>query len=346
VLNLLASGQYVLGRAVEEFEASAARVLEAKHAVGVANGTDAIEIALRAMGVGRGDEVITTPFSFIAAAEVIADLEAVPVFVDIELDTFNLNPALIEAAITPRTRAIIPVHLFGHAADMTAINAVAARHGLPVIEDAAQAWGAAIEGRPVGGLGTMATFSFFPTKNLGACGEGGLIATNDDKLAASARVLRVHGQSRRYIHDEIGYNSRLHALQAAILSVKLPHAEGWNQARRNHAARYAELLAGTPYIVPTERSGFRHVYHQYTLRVPAEVGRDRVSAALSAAGIGNMIYYPVPLHRQPVFAERAHCAGPLPETERAVSEVISLPIFPELRSDEIESVASALIAAL
>jgi dTDP-4-amino-4,6-dideoxygalactose transaminase len=341
-IALLASGQYVLGPAVEEFEAAAAKAIGVKHAVGVANGTDALEIALRALGLREGDEVITTPFSFIASAEVVADLGAVPVFVDIELDTFNIDPALIEAAITPRTRAIVPVHLFGHPAPMAEIKAIAARHGIPVIEDTAQGWGASIDGAVCGSIGEAGTFSFFPTKNLGACGEGGLITTNQDSVAEMARMLRAHGQRRRYIHDEIGYNSRLHALQAAILSVKLPHADEWNRLRRKNAARYAELLEGTPLILPTERPGAYHVYHQYTLRVPSGINRDKITDALTAAQIGWAIYYPVPLHQQPVFAKLGFHSPSLPKTEQAAAEVLSLPIFPEMRADEVETVASVL----
>ena len=342
VLELLASGAYVLGPAVDEFEKSAASFLQSSHAVGVANGTDALLIALRAIGLQPGDEVISTPFTFYSAAEVVAELGAKPVFVDIEEDTFNLDPAKIEAAITPRTRAIIPVHIFGHPAPMTQIMAIARRHDLRVIEDCAQSWGATLDGKQTGTWGDAGTFSFFPTKNLGACGEGGLICTDDEQLAEKARQLRVHGQSQRYIYDELGYNSRLHALQAAILSVKMQHAQSWNDARRSHAAHYARLLEGTPFIVPAEKPGACHVYHQYTLRVPAELDRDRISAQLTQRGIGNAIYYPKPLHLQPVFADLGYQTGDLPVAERVTEEVLSLPIFPELRADEVELVGAAL----
>lgn len=347
VLSLLESGQYVVPSGahplVVQFENAAAAALGVKHAVGVANGTDALLLSLRALGIKPGDEVITTTFSFIATAEVISLLGAMPVFVDIEPDTFNLDPALLEAAITPRTRAIIPVHLFGHPAAMTEVNAIAARHGLHVLEDAAQAWGAALEvdgqTRYCGALGDMATFSFFPSKNLGACGEGGLITTNSDDLAEKARMLRSHGQRRRYIHDEIGYNSRLHAVQAAILNVKLPHAQTWNDARRANAARYGAAFQGLPLTPPVERPGARHVYHQYTLRTDR---RETLCDSLTQAGASWAIYYPVCLHQQPVYEPLGYHSGQFPEAERAAREVLSLPIFPELRPDELETVAAAV----
>ena len=346
VLAQLESGGYVLGPVVEEFELLCARELGVGHTVGVANGTDALQIALRALGLRAGDEVITTPFSFYSAAEVIADLGAVPVFVDIEADTFNIDPRAVEAAITPRTRALIPVHIFGLPAKMEALRAIAKKHDLFIVEDCAQAWGATLDGCAAGSMSEAGTFSFFPTKNLGACGEGGLISTNSAQVAEKCRQLRVHGQSRRYFYDEIGYNSRLHTLQAAILEVKLPHARQWNASRRRHAAHYAGLLGDTPFVLPVETPGACHVYHQYTLRVPAEVGRERVMKTLSEREIGHAIYYPHPLHLQPVFAHLGYKAGSLPVVERACEEVLSLPIFPELRPDEVELVASALKSVL
>lgn len=348
VIDLLASGHYVLGPAVDEFEAAAAEYLGVKHAIGVANGTDALLLSLRAFGVGPGDEIITSPFTFIATAEVASLAGATPVFVDIDPETMNIDPAKIEAAITPRTKAIVPVHLFGHPANMDEINAIARKHGLPVLEDAAQAWGASqkssVDGqeRRCGAIGDIASFSFFPSKNLGACGEGGLVSTNNDELAAAVRMLRVHGQSQRYIHDEIGYNSRLHALQAKILSVKLPHADAWNDARRANAARLNELLADLPIVFPVEKEGSRHVYHQYTIRLQ---NRERVSEALTRASIGWAIYYPVPLHEQPVYASLGYSSGDFPEAERAASEVLTLPVFPELTSDEIDEIVAAVRSA-
>ncbi len=349
-LKLLASGAYVLGPAVDNFEVEAAAFLGSKYSVGVANGTDALQIALRSVLEGAAlqpdDEVITSPFSFYSAAEVVADLGGKPVFVDIDEDTFNLSASKLEAAITPRTRAIIPVHIFGHPAPMPEIMEIAKKHGLKVIEDCAQSWGSTLDGKQTGTFGDAGTFSFFPTKNLGACGEGGLICTDNFEWSEKSKQLRVHGQSKRYIYDEIGYNSRLHALQAAILSVKLPHSNDFNDARRRHAAQYRELLEGTPFVVPVEREGAHHVYHQYTLRIPKEVGREKVMAKLAEKGIGHAIYYPMPLHVQPIFENLGLKNGDLPVAERITEEVLSLPIFPELRESEVEEVVAALKLAL
>jgi dTDP-4-amino-4,6-dideoxygalactose transaminase len=353
-IELLASGQYILGPAVENFENAAAEVLGVRHAIGVANGTDALQIALQAHGVGLGDEVIVPPFTFIATAEVVSLLGATPVFCDIEADTFNLDPAQLEAKISPVTKAIVPVHLFGHPAPMEEIKAIAARHGVLVLEDAAQAWGAKTQvgeattdsWKNCGALGDIAGFSFYPTKNLGACGEGGLITTDNDALAEACRMLRVHGQRRRYIHDAIGYNSRLHALQAALLTVKLPHAATWNEERRAHAAHYNSLLEKLPLQLPVERTGCYHVYHQYTVRVPDEALRQKICEALTAAKIGWAIYYPVPLHLQPVYSDLGYGAGAFPVAERAAKEVLSLPIFPELREDEVEQVSATVKSAV
>ena len=342
VCDLLASGNYVLGPAVDAFESAAATYLGSSHAVGVANGTDALMIALRALDLRPGDEVITTPFTFYSAAEVVALLGARPVFVDIEPETFNIDPAKIEAAITSKTRAIIPVHIFGHPAPMPEIMAIASKHDLRVIEDCAQSWGATLNGQQTGTWGEMGTFSFFPTKNLGSCGEGGLICSADDKLAEKSRQLRVHGQSQRYIYDELGYNSRLHALQATMLGIKLRHVDAWNDARRAHAAHYRSLLEGTPYIVPVERASACHIYHQYTLRLPAPLDREAISEHLNERGIGHAIYYPRSLHLQPVFADLGYKTGDLPVSERVTEEVLSLPIFPELRAEEVEAVGAAL----
>ena len=347
-LQVLAGGGYILGETVEQFEREAARALNIKHAVGVANGTDALQICLQALNIGAGDEVITTPFSFFATAEVISRAGATPVFVDITPDTFNLDPALIEEKITPRTKAMIPVHLFGHPAPMSEINAIAREYGLRVLSDAAQSWGAHLEvdgqKQQCGAMGDMASFSFYPTKNLGACGDAGLITTNDDTLAAHARMLRVHGQNRRYYHDEIGYNSRLDALQAALLSVKLPHVPTWNEARRAHAHAYDAALDGSMFGLPIERAGAYHVYHQYTIRVPEEK-RDAVLQTLNGREISAAIFYPVPLHLQAVYGNLGYKEGDLPIAERAAREVISLPVFPELRTDEREQVIAALKCA-
>jgi dTDP-4-amino-4,6-dideoxygalactose transaminase len=342
-LKLLESCRYILGPAVEEFEANAAQSLGVKHAIGVANGTDALQISLMALGVGPGDEVITTPFTFFATAEVVSAVGATPVFVDIDPATYNINPQAIEAAVTPRTKAIIPVHIFGHAAPMHEINAIAKKHGLAVLEDAAQAWGASLDGTFCGGLGDIASFSFYPTKNLGACGEGGLITTNNDELAEKVRLLRVHGQRGTYTHYEIGVNSRLQALQAVLLDVKLPHAQSWNDARRAHAAYYDAEFANLPVTTPVELPGARHIYHQYTLRAP---NREKLTQALTDRGVGWAVYYPVPLHLQPVYEHLAYQAGSLPVVEQATREVVSLPVFPELTEAEREQVAQAVRAGV
>jgi len=349
-LAVLSSGQFILGPFVERFETAAVQTLGVRHALGVANGTDALLLALRAAGVGPGDEVIVPPFTFIATAEVVSLLGATPVFADIEAQTFNINPAAIEAAITPRTKAIIPVHLYGHPAQMKEIKAIAAKHQLFLLEDAAQAWGATldIDGQThhCGAIGDAAGFSFYPTKNLGACGEGGLVTFADDAHADTCRALRNHGQSRRYIHDLIGYNSRLQAMQAALLQVKMAHVDEGNQRRRDIAAQYSKALQGTALIAPSEKPGAYHVYHQYTLRVSdGSARRDAITAKLTEAGIGWAIYYPVPLHQQPVYQDLGYAQGAFPVAEQAAAEVLSLPIFPELRDDEVESVIKVLLSA-
>ncbi|MCS6860888.1 MAG: DegT/DnrJ/EryC1/StrS family aminotransferase [Abditibacteriales bacterium] len=343
VLKVLASGQFILGETVKQFEEAAAHYCGAQHAVGVASGTDALVLALRALGIGVGDEVITSPFTFFATAECVSQVGATPVFVDIEPDTFNLDPAAIESALTSRTKAVIPVHLFGHCADMERIHAIAEKHGLFVIEDAAQAWGATCNGKRAGGLGYAGCFSFFPTKNLACCGDGGLLTTNDDEIAQQVRLLRTHGQAQRYEHVMLGYNSRLDALQAAVLAVKLKYVDRWNERRRQHAQRYNELFAGTPVVPPAEKPYAKHVYHQYTIRVPH---RDAVERSLKEAGIGCMVYYRVPLHLQPVYAHLGYPAGSLPVAEQACREVISLPIFPELTEEEVEYVAETVRTAV
>jgi dTDP-4-amino-4,6-dideoxygalactose transaminase len=284
---------------------------------------------------------------------VVSRLGAKPVFVDIETDTFNIDPAQVEAAITPRTRAIIPVHLFGHPAPMSELLDIARRHNLKVLEDAAQAWGSTLEingnAQHCGAMGDMGSFSFYPTKNLGACGEGGLITTDDDELVEKVRSLRVHGQNRRYYHDEIGYNSRLHALQAAILSVKLPHAAAWNDKRRQHAHFYNEQFSDCGLGLPVERAGAYHVFHQYTLRIPeARFSRDTFCKVLSERGVSWAIFYPVCLHLQAVYLKQnlGYKEGDLPIAEQAAREVVSLPVFPELRGDELQTVAEAVKAAV
>jgi dTDP-4-amino-4,6-dideoxygalactose transaminase len=337
--RVLASGQYILGPETRAFEAEAASFLGVRHAVGVNSGTDALVIALRALGIGPGDEIITTPFTFIATAEAISHTGATPVFVDIDPETFNLDPDLAEAAITRRTRAILPVHLYGRPCDLDRLAGIAARNGLRLVEDCAQCFGAAWRGRRAGSWGSFGCFSFFPTKNLNTFGDGGLLATSDDGLAEAARMLRMHGARRKYFNEATGFNSRLDELHAALLRVKLPRLDAWNRWRAAAARRYRDLLESLPGIIlPLEVPG--HVFHQYTIRIPGGV-RDAVQASLAESGIGTMVYYPVPLHRLPVYQDRADGAA-CPEAERAAGEVLSLPIWPEIDGAAQAAVAAAL----
>lgn len=341
VHRVLERGQFVLGPEVHALQEEMARLCGTRFAWGVASGTDALRLALAALGVGPGHEVITTPFTFVATANTISRAGARPVFVDIRPDTFNLDPEQVEAAITARTRAIVPVHLFGHPADMDAILQVAQRHGIPVLEDAAQAVAARYGERTVGSLGAMGCFSFYPTKNLSAYGDGGLVVTDDPDLAATLDVLRNHGRRRGslYYYDRVGFNSRLDELQAAILRVKLRHLPAWTERRRAIAARYSQLLAQAPVTPPVERPGVYHVYHQYTIRAPR---RDALQEHLSQAGIATMIYYPLPLHLQTMYRELGMKEGSLPEAERAAREVLSLPIYPQMTNEQVEYVARAI----
>lgn len=340
--EVMRSSRFILGDYVKKLEADIAAYSRAKHGIGCGNGSDAIHIALQAAGVGPGDEVITTAFTFFATGGSIARAGAKPVFVDIDPVTFNIDPAQIEAAVTEKTKAIIPVHLYGQMADMEAIAAIAKRHGLVVIEDAAQAIGAKYNGKCVGELGTAATYSFFPTKNLGAYGDGGMIITNDDELAEKCRVIRVHGSKPKYYHHVLGYNSRLDEMQAAILSVKFPHLDRWTEQRRKHAATYTRLLeeaVGDLVVTPKEVDGRYHVFHQYTIRAPK---RDELQAFLKEQGIATMVYYPLPLHLQPVFASLGYKEGQLPEAEKAAKEALSLPMFPELKEEQQQYVVEKI----
>jgi len=339
--RVMKSGQFIMGPEVAAFEKEAATYLGAKHAIGVNSGTDALVIALRALNIGPGDEVITTPFSFFATAESISNVGAKPVFIDIEEHTFNLDPNLIEAAITPRTRAIMPVHLYGRPVEMDALMAIAKRHDLKIIEDCAQSFGARHQGKQTGTIGHAGAYSFFPSKNLGAYGDGGLIATDDDHLAEQAKMLRAHGAKKKYHNEILGYNSRLDALQAALLRVKLPHVDNWNEGRREVASRYNELLADIDGIITPEITD-GHVFHQYTIRLVG-VNRDDVQARLKDAGIGSMVYYPVPQDRLPVYA------GQYPRlnvTEELAYQVLSLPIWPQLGVDEQRRIAETLVACV
>ena len=340
VRRVVESGQFVLGEEVEALEEEVAAFLGVGHAVGLASGTDALHLALRAAGIGPGDEVLVPAFTFVAPAEVVVYCGATPVFVDIDPETFALDPDAAAAALTARTRALIPVHLFGHPAPMEEIGALADRHGLAVVEDVAQAFGARCGGSMVASLGLAGCLSFFPTKNLGAYGDGGMVVTNDTALADEVRRLRVHGSAERYLHQVVGYNSRLDALQAAILRAKLPHLQGWNDARRRIASAYtAGLEKVEGLICPKEAEGAYHVYHQYTVRTPR---RDLLKERLAEEGISTAVHYPVPLPAQEAFGGEGYREGSFVESERASKEVLSLPMFPELTDEEVERVVRAV----
>lgn len=340
---VLKSGQFIMGPNVDAFEDEMAAYLGARHAIAVNSGTDALVISLKALGIGPGDEVITTPFTFFATAEAISQVGATPVFVDIDPQTFSVDPAGVQLAVTPRTRAILPVHLYGQGADMATLLPFARMRGLKVVEDVAQACGGSLWGQKLGTLGDTGAFSFFPSKNLGAFGDGGLIVTHDDAVADDARMLRVHGARQKYANEVVGYNSRLDELQAAILRVKLTHLDAFNEGRRQVAQRYHDRLSGLPDLVlPAEAALTTHVYHQYTVRIGGGK-RDRVRRKLADAGIATMVYYPVPLHRLPVYA---HSNAVCPRAEEAAAEVLSLPIWPLMRASVQEQVCKELAEAL
>lgn len=330
--DVVDSAHFILGAPVDQLEESIAGICGVKRAVAAANGSDALFLALLAAGIGPGDEVITTPFTFFATAGAVMRAGAKPVFCDIRPDTFNMDPELIEAKVTSRTKAIIPVHLYGQPADMESISKIASEGGLTVIEDAAQAIRARYHDRPVGSLGHMACISFFPTKNLGAFGDAGMVVTDDDSLAEKLSMLRAHGARKKYYHESLGINSRLDALQAAVLNVKVKYLPQWVEARRRIAERYSRALSDVPGVgVPAVADGVFHVYHQYTLRVNA---RDEVQRGLAARGVDTTVYYPLSLHLQPAFSQLGYVRGDLPESERASAEALSLPMFPELAEDE------------
>jgi len=341
--RVLASGQFILGPEVEAFEREVAVYLGVRHAIGLNSGTDALVIGLRALGVGPGDEVVVPAFSFFATAEGVSAVGAVPVFADIEPGPFNLDAGSLRAALSPRTRAVIPVHLFGQAADMDAVLEVARSRGIAVLEDVAQAFGATWRGRKLGTLGNAGAYSFFPSKNLSCMGDGGLLATDDDRVAEAARMLRAHGSKRKYFNEAIGYNSRLDALQAAFLRAKLPRVDEWNRLRRAVAGRYRELLARAPGLaLPAERPGAEHVYHQFTVRVRGG-RRDSVKEAMATAGIDTMVYYPKALHQLPVYTGSGQR---LPASEAAAAEVLSLPMWPSLGETLQARIADQLLHAL
>ncbi len=338
---VIRSGQFILGPETKAFEKEVAEFLGVKHAIGCNSGTDALVIGLRAMGVGPGDEVITTPFSFFATAESISNVGAKPIFVDVELESMNIDTNKIEAAISDKTKAIMPVHLFGRPANMKAIMEIAKKHDLKVIEDCAQSFGAVCDGKQTGSIGDVGAFSFFPTKNLGAYGDGGLITTNDDAMAELARKLRTHGSIKKYHNEMLGYNSRLDSIQAAILRIKLPLIPGYNEARRKVATRYAELFASVPGVITPEVVP-GHVFHQYTVRLQ-NVDRDAIQAKMQEKGIGCMIYYPIPQDRLEVYAGKYPT---FPNNEILAKEVLSLPIWPQIEAEQQERVANALAESL
>src|SRR5229473_720678 len=335
--RVMASQQFVLGPEGAALEEEIARLCGVAHGVGLASGTDALILALRACGVQPGDEVLLPPFTFVATGSAVSALGARPVFADIRPDTYNIDPAEFERRVTPRTRAIVVVHLYGLAADMDPILAFAKSRHLPVIEDNAQAIGASYKGRRAGSLGDAACLSFYPTKNLGAYGDAGMVVTNSAELAARVRTLRNHGQSAKYFSTEPGWNSRLDEIQAAILRVKLRHLSNWQRARQSHAAEYDRLFSQIPGVMPPlVPEGFEHVYHQYTIRIER---RDALQKFLSERKIGSTVYYPYPLHLQPLYASLGYKAGDFPHAERAAQEVLSLPMYPELRKEQIARVA-------
>ena len=337
IQRVLDHAGFILGAEVKIFEAEFANYLGARGAVGVASGTAAIQLALQVCGVGRDDEVITTAHTFIATAEAISNLGARPVFVDIDPGTFNIDPQRVEEAITPHTRAIVPVHLYGRPAPMDELLEIGNRHGLGVVEDAAQAHGARYRGKACGTIGSLGCFSFYPGKNLGAYGDGGAVTGNDPELLAHVRKLRDHGRTSKYEHDEIGYGERLDAIQAAVLGTKLAHLADWTAARRRHARRYSELLVGTGVITPGEDPMDEHVFHLYVVRSER---RDDLLKHLADAGVGVGIHYPVPVHRQPAYRDLPPAS--LPATELAASQVLSLPMFPELTNDQLEFTADLI----
>ncbi|WP_216320693.1 DegT/DnrJ/EryC1/StrS family aminotransferase [Deinococcus aestuarii] len=341
VQRVMRSGHFIMGPDVLAFEEEVAAYLGVKHAVGVNSGTDALIIGLRALGIGSGDEVITTPFTFFATAESISSVGATPVFADIDPKTYNIDPAEVRRHITPRTRAIMPVHLYGNPCEMDEIMAIAEEHGLLVIEDCAQSFGARYRGKQTGTIGNVGAYSFFPSKNLGAFGDGGLLVTDDDDVAELARMLRAHGSRKKYHNEMLGYNSRLDTIQAAILRVKLPHIDRWNEGRRRVAATYNELLRDVSGIVTPELSE-GHVFHQYTIRL-TDADRDEVQKRLEEQGIGTMVYYPVPQDQLPIYEEKYSVQ---PQSALAAGQVLSLPIGPCLGRVEQVQVKAALKNAL
>lgn len=348
--DIFDSGRFVGGPHCQSLERTVSEICDTEFAIGCASGSDALLLALMARDIGPGDEVICPSFTFFATASAIDRLGATPVFVDIDPVSYNLDPALLESAITPRTRAIIPVHLFGQCADMNPIMEIAAQYDLYVIEDAAQAIGATYEGRPAGSIGDVGCFSFYPTKNLGGCGDGGILTTNNPEIADRLRLLANHGMRPRYYHQEIGVNSRLDSIQAAILGIKIRHLQAYSSNRQNNARLYTQLFRDSGFVNEIElpeivHTNSQHVWNQYTIRIP-NGWRDNIRQQLSDVNVGTEIYYPIPLHRQECFQDLCYELGSLPETERASGEALSLPIFPELTKAEITYVVEQLARAM
>jgi len=330
---------FCLGPDVAQFEKDFAKFCGAEHCVAFNSGTSALHVALMLLGVGTGDEVVTTPFTFVATSWAISYVGAKPVYVDIDDTTFNLNPKLIEKAITPRTKAILPVHLYGQPFDVDAIQEICRRHRLPLLEDACQSHGAKWQGKTIGTFGEISCYSFYPGKNLGAFGEGGALVTNNAEFAKRARSLREHGSTVRYYHDEVGFNYRMEGIQGAVLGIKLKHLEKWTRERQRVAKRYAELLAGTPLQLPREAAGAESVWHLYVVRHPR---RDELKKYLDANGVGCALHYPLPLHLQKCYASLGHQVGDFPVAEKAASECLSLPIYAELTDAQIQRVAQVV----
>ena len=339
IKRVIDSGKFIMGDEVALLEEHIAEMVGAFYGIGVGNCSDALHLCVQACGIGPGDEVITTPFTFFATAGAVARHGATPVFADIDLETYNISPKAIRDAITPRTKAIIVVHLYGNPVDMQPIMDMAKERDIAVIEDAAQAIDSEYNGEMIGSIGDLGCFSFFPTKNLGCFGDGGMIVTKSDELASKLRILRLHGSNPKYYHAELGYNSRLDTLQAAILDVKLKYLDEWTQRRREIASLYSALLQGLPVVLAKETDGGKHVYHQYTIRTSY---RDELQNYLKEHGIGTGLYYPLSLHLQKVFADLGYKEGDLPNSELAAREVLSLPMFPELKDEEVEYVCDTI----
>ncbi|MEN2985333.1 MAG: DegT/DnrJ/EryC1/StrS family aminotransferase [Thermodesulfovibrionaceae bacterium] len=340
--EVLESSQYILGKNVKAFEEEVKNYLDVKEAVAVASGTDALHLALKALGIGKGDEVVTTPFTFFATIEAILYVGATPVFVDIDEETYNINPDLIEEKITSNTKAVLAVHIFGAPADMIKIKTVADKYGIYLVEDAAQAFGAMIGGRKVGSIGDVGCFSFYPSKNLGCFGDGGMVVTNSNEIAEKIRILRNHGSRGGYIHETVGFNSRLDEIQASILRVKLKYIDKYNELRRKKAALYNKYLSGKV-ITPKEKEGSYHVYHLYSIRSPL---RDKIRDLLKVQGIPSVVYYPLPMHLQKAISFLGYKEGDFPVAEQVSKEILSLPIYPEIPEEEVFYISQCILKCL